>query len=60
MDNKLILPWMKYMRRLNTTAQGMFVNNARKDTYKHRDLVANTEEYGVWAKEFGHLFSQDK
>lgn len=60
MDNKLILPWMKYMRRLNTTAQGMFVNNARKDTYKHRDLVANTAEYGVWAKEFGHLFSQDK
>lgn len=53
-------PWMDYLGRLDTEAQGMFVNGVRANKYQHRALVMSNKKFTQWAMNNGHLYSADK
>ena len=52
--------WMDYMVRLDTEAQGMFVNGVKHAKYTHRKVVMTNAKYTKWCMENNHLFSADK
>jgi len=60
MSNKWIDAWMDYMVRLDTEAQGMFVNQAIRETYQHRKVVVANGKFTDWAVANNYLFSADK
>lgn len=53
MDAELITPWMKYMSRLDTEAQGMFANGVRAPKYGKQALVMTNKDFTQWAMAHG-------
>jgi len=49
-----------YMERLDTEAQGLFVNNVRVEKYSRRDIVLTNRKFTEWAMKNNHMFSKDK
>jgi hypothetical protein len=60
MDKDYIDPWMDYMVRLDTEAQGMFVNGVRSSKYNKQPIVMTNKKFTQWAMKNGHLYSADK
>lgn len=52
--------WMTYMVRLDTEAQGMFVNGVRSEKYSHRSVVMSNRKFTDWAMANNYLFGGDK
>ena len=52
--------WVKYMRRLDAEAQGLFGKSAAKANYSKRNVVFSKKEFMEWAREKSYLFSADK
>jgi len=52
--------WVTYMERLDTEAQGLFVNNVRVEKYSRRDIVLTNRKFTEWAMKNNHMFSKDK
>lgn len=59
-DKDYIDPWMDYMARLDTEAQGMFVNGVRSSKYNKQSIVMTNKKFTQWAMNNGHLYSADK
>lgn len=60
MTADFIDPWMTYMGRLDTTAQGLFINGARHKDYSHRKVVVTNKQFTDWARTHGYVFAADK
>lgn len=60
MDKSWIDPWMTYVNRLDTEAQGLFANGVRADKYPHRALVMTNKKFTQWAMTNNYMFSADK
>lgn len=58
MSRELADPWMIYMARLDTEAQGLFVMQARKSSYAHNNTIMTSAQMGKWALANQHLFVQ--
>jgi MoxR-like ATPase len=56
LDDRLISPWMDYMSRLPLEAQALFVNNARNEKYKQRNVVFTNKKFMDWAMKNNYLF----
>jgi hypothetical protein len=52
--------WMTYMDRLDTEAQGLFVNGARSEKYSKRNIVMQNKKFGEWSRLNGYMFQADK
>ena len=52
--------WMVYMKRLDTEAQGMFVNGVRQPKFPKRSVVMTNKAFTEWAMSNGHLYSADQ
>jgi hypothetical protein len=52
--------WMDYMNRLDTEAQGMFVNGVRAPKYDKQSMVMTNQKFTKWAMANKHLYSADK
>lgn len=52
--------WMVYMSRLETEAQGMFVNGVRAKGFKKQSIVMTNKKFTEWALAHKHLYSADK
>ena len=59
-DREWVDAWVTYMERLDTEAQGLFVNNVRVDKYSRRDIVLTNKKFTEWAMKNNHMFSKDK
>jgi len=51
--------WMKYMVRLDTEAQSIFVNMARSSEYRLQTEVVTNSLFSKWAMENNYLYSAD-
>ena len=51
---------MTYMDRLDTEAQGLFVNGARSEKYSKRNIVMQNKKFGEWSRLNGYMFQADK
>mgnify|MGYP003653607694 FL=1 len=60
MDGKWVNNWMEYLVRLDKEAQGMFVNQAKRETYPQRKAVMGSRKFTDWARENNYLFGADK
>jgi len=54
--------WMTYFKRLDTEAQGMFVNGVRADSYgkQKQACVMSNKQFTQWCMSNTHLYSADK
>lgn len=59
-DKSWVDAWMTYMERLDTSAQGMFVNAVRNGKYKAQSIVMTNGKFTAWALKNKHLYSADK
>jgi len=55
-----INPWMDYLLRLDTEAQGMFANGVRAKKYNKQSLVMTNKKFTDWAMANNFLFAADK
>jgi hypothetical protein len=60
MEKDYINPWMDYVLRLNTEAQGMFANGVRSEKYNKRSIVLTNQKFTKWAIDNNYLFAADK
>jgi len=54
--------WMTYFKRLDTEAQGMFVNGVRAETYgkEKQSVIMQNKQFTEWCMHNTHLYSADK
>ena len=52
--------WMDYMARLDTEAQGMFVNGVRKPKYGKQSIVMTNRKFTDWCMRNNFLYAADK
>ena len=54
--------WMIYFKRLDTEAQGMFVNGVRTDSYgkDKQAIIMSNRQFTEWCMTHTHLYSADK
>jgi hypothetical protein len=54
--------WMTYFKRLDTEAQGMFVNGVRAESYgkDKQSCVMRNKQFTKWCMSNTHLYSADK
>ena len=52
--------WVDYMERLDTEAQGLFVNNVKETNYSRKDIVLTNKKFTAWAMKNNYLFAADK
>ena len=60
MEPDYIDPWMDYMQRLDTEAQGMFANGVRSEKYSKRSMVMTNKKFTQWATQNTYMFAADK
>ena len=60
MEPDYIDPWMDYMQRLDTEAQGMFANGVRSEKYSKRSMMMNNNKFKKWAMQHTYMFAADK
>jgi len=59
MDKEYITPWMTYLNRLDTEAQGMFANGVRTKKYQHQTLVMTNAKFSQFMRENQYMFKAD-
>jgi len=61
-DRSWVDAWMTYFKRLDTEAQGMFVNGVRAETYgkDKQAAVMSNKQFTQWCMSNTHLYSADK
>jgi energy-coupling factor transporter ATP-binding protein EcfA2 len=59
-DKSWIDAWMIYMERLDTEAQGLFVNGVRAPKYGKQSVVMMNKKFTEWCDRNMHLYSADK
>lgn len=55
-----VSPWMKYMSRLGSEAQGLFVNGVRDKKYSKQSVVMTNADFTAWARNNNYMFAADK
>lgn len=56
----MIDPWMDYMLRLEPEHQSVFANQARRNTYPHRQMVMTNPKFVKWSVANNFAFTADK
>jgi len=59
LDKTWVDAWMDYMVRLDTEAQGMFVNGVRSPKYGKQNIVMTNKKFTQWAMTNNYLFAAD-
>jgi len=59
MDREFVSPWMQYMSRLDTEAQGYFVMQVRNPKYDKKGMVMTNKDYTAWCMANNFLFTSD-
>jgi energy-coupling factor transporter ATP-binding protein EcfA2 len=61
-DETWVDAWFTYLDRLESEAQGLFVNGIRPAKYnvKRRNAVVMAAGFGKWAQKFGWLYAAEK
>lgn len=59
-DKSWVDAWMTYMDRLDTEAQGMFVNGVRATNFSKQSVVMTNKKFTEWCMTHTHLYSADK
>ena len=60
MNREWVDNWVIYMERLDKSAQGLFANGVRANTYAHRSIVMQSENFTAWAMKNNYMFAADK
>ena len=61
-DKSWVDKWMTYFKRLDTEAQGMFVNGVRAKSYgkEKQACVMKNKQFTEWSLTHTHLYSADQ
>ena len=59
MDREFVSPWMQYMNRLDTEAQGYFVMQVRNPKYDKKGMVMTNKDFTAWCVANNFLFTAD-
>ena len=60
MNREWVDNWMIYMERLDKSAQGLFAMGVRANTYAHRSVVMQSDNFTTWAMKNNYMFAADK
>ena len=59
MNREWVDNWVTYMERLDKSAQGLFANGCRSNTYAHRNVVMQSKKFTEWAMQNNYMFAAD-
>ena len=59
MTREFVTPWVKYLNRLDTEAQGLFALQIRNEKYANRGLVMSNTEFTKWCMTNNYMFNAD-
>ena len=60
MNREWVDNWVTYMERLDKSAQGLFAQGVRANTYTHRSIVMQSKNFTTWAMKNNYMFAADK
>lgn len=60
MNHSIISPWMKYLNRMDSSMQAMFMGSAADINYKHHEVVFSNQLVKDWTLANRHVFASDQ
>jgi len=59
-EREWVSPWVDYMRRLDSEAQGLFANGVLAPNYAKSKFIYQNTNFAQWAMDNGYMFSADQ